>query len=169
MSQIAVVWRVVGPMLLGHPMLTVIRAWIMAALRLIVAFGAAVGVYGLAMLVVVELYPSDRPLAWLVYGAGLGVAAWFGTCAGALAARAGQQRLVANGAAGLALVTAVGLAFDGGMTGPGQGIYLFYVSVSGVGGIGAVRLLSALPTSRGTANVAVARTRGSGAPRHPAT
>ena len=146
--MIAVVWRVVSPMLLGHPLVLAVHGWTAAVLQVIAALAAAVGVYGLTMLVIVELYPSGRPLAWLVYGVGLGVAAWFGTCAGALAARARQQRLVANGAAGLALVTAVGLAAHGATAGAGEAIYLFYVLASGVGGIAAVRLLSSLPRRR---------------------
>ena len=145
MSQIAVVWRLVGPMLLGHPLVIALRAWIRAMVRLLMAFVVAVAAYGLAMLVVVEVYPPDRPLAALVYGVGLALATWFGTCAGALAARQGQQRLMANGAAGLALATAVGFAVADGVAGPGQGYYLFYVLASGVGGLAAIRLLSSLP------------------------
>jgi hypothetical protein len=145
MSQIAVVWRLVGPLLLGHPLVIVLRAWFLAMVRLLLAFVVAVAAYGLAMLVVVEVYPPDRPMAALLYGVALAVATWFGTCAGALAARQSQQRLMANGAAGLALAMAVGLAVEDGLTGPGQGYYLFYVFDSGVGGLAAIRLLSSLP------------------------
>ena len=145
MSQIAVVWRLVGPMLLGHPLVIALRGWIQAMLRLLMAFVVAVAAYGLAMLVVVEVYPPDRPLAAVVYGAGLALATWFGTCAGALAARQHQQRLLANGLAGLALALAVGFAVEDGFAGPGQGYYLFYVFASGVGGLAAIRLLASLP------------------------
>jgi hypothetical protein len=144
MSQIVVVWRLVGPMLLGHKLVIALRAWIRAMVRLLFAFVVAVGAYGLAMLVVVELYPPDRPMAALVYGVGLALATWFGTCAGALAVRQSQQRLMANGAAGLALALAVGLAVEDGSTGQAQGYYLFYVFASGVGGLAAIRLLSSL-------------------------
>jgi hypothetical protein len=145
MSQIAVVWRLVGPMLLAHPLVIALRAWIRAMVRLLMALVVAVAAYGLAMLVVVEVYRPDRPMAALVYGVGLAVATWFGTCAGALAARHSQQRLMANGAAALASALAVGFAVEGGSTGPGQGYYLFYVFASGVGGLAATRLLSSFP------------------------
>ena len=145
MSQIAVVWRLVGPMLLGHPLVIALRAWIRAMVRLLMAFVVAVAAYGLAMLVVVEVYAPDRPMAALVYGAGLAAATWFGTCAGTLAARQSQQRLMANGAAGLALALAVGFAVEDGFAGPGQGYYLFYVFASGVGGLAAIRLMASLP------------------------
>ena len=145
MSQIAMVWRLVGPMLLGHPLVIALRAWIQAMVRLLLALVVAVAAYGLAMLAVVEVYPPDRPLAALLYGVGLAVATWFGTCAGALAARQSQQRLMANGAAGLALALAVGFAVEDGSSGPAQGYYLFYVFASGVGGLAAIRLLSSLP------------------------
>lgn len=145
MSQVAVVWRLVGPMLLGHPLVVALHAWVRAMVRLLMALVVAVAAYGLAMLVVVEVYPPDRPLAALVYGVGLAVATWFGTCAGALAARQSQQRLMANGAAGLALALAVGFAVEDGSTGQGQGYYLFYVFASGLGGLAAIRLLSSLP------------------------
>ena len=83
MSQIAVVWRLVGPLLLGHPLVIVLRAWFLAMVRLLLAFVVAVAAYGLAMLVVVEVYPPDRPMAALLYGVALAVA----TCSAPAPAR----------------------------------------------------------------------------------
>jgi hypothetical protein len=145
MSQIAVVWRLVGPVVLGHPLVIATRARSCAMLRLLAAFAVAVGAYGLAILVVVEIYAPDRPLAALLYGVGLGAATWFGCCAGALAARPNQQRLVANGAVGLALAMAIGFGIQDDFDSPGRGYYLFYMFCSGVGGLVAIRLLSSLP------------------------
>lgn len=145
MSQIAVVWRVLSPLLLGHRLVVGTRSWAMALLHLVAAFATAAGVYLLVMLVTVELYGPGWLLAGLVYGVGMGLATWFGTCAGGLAARASQQHLVANGVAGLAFAFSVGLAVHGNLAGQDQAVYLMYVLGSGAGGLAAVRLMSTMP------------------------
>lgn len=142
MSQIGWVWRVVGPMLLGHPFVVAAGVASRTALRLLSACVAAAVCYALTLLVAIELYPSDRPLAGLCYGAGFAAATWLGACAGALSARPNQRRLVANAAAVLAMVLPLWLAVQAGIAGERPTVYLLYVTGAGAGGLAAVRLFT---------------------------
>jgi len=144
MSQIAMVWRVVGPMLLGNRLLLGFRHWFYWVVRLLSALGIAGGAYGLTMLVTVEIYPSKGPMAWLAYSVGLAAATWIGMCAGALSARGRQQRLVANIVAALSMCLPVFLALEGSIGGGRETIVLSYALGAGLGGLLAIRTLAVL-------------------------
>jgi hypothetical protein len=149
MSQIAVVWRVVGPLLLDHRLVSSVRHWFTWLVRLLGALGVAGGSYGLTMLVTIEIYPSKAPFAWFAYSAGLSLATWIAACAGALSARGRQQQLVANIVAALSMCLPMYLAFGGNVTGGQQTIILVYAVGAGLGGLAAIRTLAALEHSAG--------------------
>lgn len=144
MAQIAVVWRVIGPLLLGHRTVSAVGHWFYWLVRLFCALGISGGAYGLTMLVTVEIYPSKAPMAWFAYSLGLAIATWMATCVGALSARASQQHLVANIVAALVMCPPVLLALNGNAGGGQRTIVLAYVLGGGVGGLAAIRTLSAL-------------------------
>jgi hypothetical protein len=154
--QIALVLRILSTVVLGHPVLVAWKAWARAASRLLAALAVGTGVYGLVLLVMVELCPSDRPLAGLLYGAGLAAAACFGICAGALAARNDQWRIVAHGMAGLALLLPVELVVHASISGGQRPMYAIYLLGSAIGGLVAVRMLSAMPLPTGSPVAVVA-------------
>ena len=145
MSQIAVVWRLVGPMLLGHPLVIALRAWIRAMARLLLAFVVAVAAYGLAMLVIVEVYPPDRPLAALLYGVGLAVATWFGHLRRRACRTAEPAAVDGEWRGGTCAGHGNWFRGRGWLSRPGAGILPVLRVASGGRRVAAIRLLSSLP------------------------
>ena len=144
MLQIVLAWRLFSPLVLGHGLVVLLRSWIAVSLRLLLALCVAVGVYGLTMLVTVELYSASRPMAALVYAAGFGLATWLATCAAVLSARVTHRRLIANVVATIAMVLPIALAMQSELSDRATGLFLVYAIGAGLGGLAAIRLLSNL-------------------------
>jgi hypothetical protein len=141
MLHIATMLGVASPFVLEHRLIIVLRSWTATVWRLVLAFGIAVALYGLMLLAITETYQPSGPMATVLYGFGLALAALLAICGGTLASPARLARITFLGTSGLAVLLPVGLYVQMAASGAWRAGYLWYLIGGVAGSVAAMKLL----------------------------
>jgi hypothetical protein len=122
-------------------------SWATNLLHLGLAFAIAGCVYGLVMLAIVRIYPSEQPLAAWLYTAGLTLATLTATASGTLLAPARFARFTRLATGSLAPALPASIVLNNLAAGHWHAGGLLYLAVSIAAGILAMRLVPVTPHS----------------------
>ena len=135
-------FTVAGPLILQHRLVVACLVCVRTIIHLLFATLVTVGIYGLVLLTMVDIYPNGQPLADVLYGFGFALATMLAVCGGTMAAPRRLARRSTPAASGLAAMFPVWLYLHNGLGGDGRAVFLWYLAGSLAGSIMAMRLLA---------------------------